>query len=1437
MTMMHQLTEQPSTAAAALGRYLGDEVATSLLNGRARPHDLYAACAQLVGARYAISTYLPRRLAERQLRAETAGPWLEWVEGTLLFTDVSGSTALAERLTALGHEGTEIVTNTLNDYFGTLIRIIERAGGDLLTFGGDALLVLFTGPDHPFVAAATGLTMLRELRGFARSVPGIGSFPLTMHIGVESGRVALVSAGLPHALRYSAMGATVNAVARAEAHGGKGELVLGPQAWAAVAAAAEGESVAPGFTRLRALRYSAPAAATPPEPAPPALSLEGLSTLASQIDQIAPYLPDTVRERILADPMQPRIEAELRPVSVLFAQVSGLSELVESLPPAAAASSVDAFLRAMQAAIQPFGGFVNKLDLADEGDKLLVIFGAPVAYEDHAERAARAALAMQEALRANANSSICHLRLRIGLNTGNVFAGNVGTAERKEYTVMGDAVNVAARVMAAAAWGEVRVTRAAADLGAGRLLLSDPRLVAVKGKAEPLELLRLDGVRAAAETPSADAPLIGRERELAWLRAHLAAAVAGQGRAVRVQGEAGIGKSRLVAALLAEARAGGARAIVVSCLSFNTGTPYAPWGELVRELCGINPDDDPDTRAARLGAALDAAGVPADDWLPLVAELARARAEDNVIVRALDPQQRQARRFEIVLALLKAAVADRPLVISFDNLHWADQISLDLWQYVAEHIASAPILMLGLHRGEIQWGSGPQGDRAEVLALAELEPAAGRSLLAALAPDLDADLREAIGGRAAGNPLFLEELLRAVHSGQAAVDALPDSLSGLLLARLDRLDERSRALLRVASVIGQRFPIGVLQSLQPDDYDAIVRQLARLDNQELTSTERESPERVHLFRHALMQEVAYQSLLYARRRELHRKIGEYLERRYADELERLRAEYGGEEAGALVQIGRNGSLLSRAARGSSSTIFLLAHHYRLSDSPERAVPYLLLAGHTARDDYANDQAELYYRWALEAAAPASPRAWEAHEALGDVLCTLGRYDEAQQEYAAILQAGDPPPAVVAEVLRSWGDALEKQGRYQEALAKLRQAEEVVSANLNQVPPLLLAAIFADMGTVLRQLGEYDQALAICEAGLARVRNDRRSAEDERLEADLQKHIGAIYGMRGQYKEAQFHFENALAALEAIDDLYGCARLYNNLGYLAQLQSRFDEAVARYERAEELARKVSARYLLAGVQLNAAYAYYCLDRYADAEAACLDLRAICDDMGDRDGVAKSNDLLGNIAFNRGDYTAALAHYDEALGLHTSLGSTYQAGNTQAMRASALAALGRYAEAAEAAAAAGEIAQRIDAPQLLLEARNAAVEIELLQLAGLPPAERSPHLDRLGAQLAENLELAEQLGSKLDSGTARRLAGILAAQRCEPFAEHFAAAEAEFAAIQSAFEQARTWAAHGKALAACNQAGAATYLKRAEEAFRRIGAAGELRRLAASNERSL
>jgi class 3 adenylate cyclase/tetratricopeptide (TPR) repeat protein len=1438
---------------------LADELARDLADPYAPPARLVEAFVHLACARSAIASYLPRILTSQLLHERLASPWLRWADGSLLFADLSGSTALAERLGALGREGTELVTAFLNQIFGTLIQVIHEYGGDLVAFGGDALLVFFGDERHPRTAARAALALQEAMRGYVQDVPGVGSFPMHLHVGVESGSVAFVSAGSPAEQHYGVLGATVNRVAVAEARARPNEVVAGPAAWAELASFAEGEQVGEGYYRISAMRAPArPHEPLPDEPAIAEAPERAIPALLDDLDQISPYVPRALLRRILAEPQLPQIEADLRPVSVLFAQVVGLEALAEALPPEQAAQAVQAYAGAMQAAIEQFGGVVNKLDVADEGAKLVGVFGAPAAYEDHAERAARAALEMQRRLAGvneriaaiahveNAtlkmqnesepsaqnqgsfsifNVAFCILKQRIGLNLGTAFAGNVGSAERKEYTVMGDAVNVAARVMGAAAWGEVWCSEASAHAIDGRMACEDRGELALKGKARPLQLFRLAGERDIQLAAGAigEGPLVGREDDLGWLRAQLDAALVGEGCAVRVAGEAGVGKSRLVAELMAEAERRGARVIPAACLSYTASIPYAAWGEWLKTLCGIGAGDPDELRANKIAARLATLGPGMDEWLPLLGDLARLDVPENRLTRGLDPQMRQARRFELLEALLLRAAQDGPVVALFEDLHWADPISLDLWRRVARGLGQRPVLLLGVHRPTAAFDE--QGDGARVLALRELSSDQSGKLVAELAGGvaLPEPLVRKLVERAAGNPLFLAELLRAVlpklqiadfrlqtevpgqstiYNLQSAIslilDDLPDSLNGLLLSRIDRLDENSRSVLRVASVVGQRVPFGVLHSIQSADQQALLRELARLDAENITQLDRLEPERVHSFRHALIQEVAYQSMLYARRRELHGRIGEYLERRYAGDLD----DYYG----------------------------LLAHHYRLSDRRDKAAEYLLKAGHAARAVYANDEAIQYYGWALDALAgdEGDPRGWEARDALGDVFATIGRYDDALVHHTAILQAPRAAADAAQRAYRKRGNIFEKQGKYAEALGELDRAMAIARSAAEGIAPLAVALICADIGLVRQRRGEYDMAIAACEQGLAAIADDPASFDDEQIEARLHSTLGAIRGMRGEYERAREHFEHSLKLRTAIDDLPGMVASHNNLGYLWQLQSAYEQAIGHYRVAEDLAKKINLRYAVVFAAGNAASALTSLGDYAGAEARAAEALAIAREINAQQSIAQSRELLGLIAYHQGDYDRALAELDEALRLNRALGSAYQEANTLMHIARALNAQGRYADAGQEARRALDQAEAIRGQVLRAESLNALAESAI----GLGDYDAAAAYAEAGAALAH------EVGNQRETGVARRLLGLAAAVRGRPFAPDFEESAALLAAIKDRFELGRTWAAYGQALrAAGNHTGGDAYLKQAQATFMSIGANGELQHLASIAERSV
>jgi class 3 adenylate cyclase/tetratricopeptide (TPR) repeat protein len=1438
---MSPSTEQDETASLPderLRRYLPP----GLIDALPGPQERAArTLAHLATARDAIATYLPRRVLHQALAADTAPPWLLWVEGSLLFADLSGSTALAEQLGALGREGTEIVTDFLNAIFGAMTDVVQSRGGDLVAFGGDALLVLFEGQEHARTAAGAALALQEALHGYVRTVAGVGRFPMHLHIGVESGRVAIVGGGTAREQHYSALGRVVNGVALAEGQAGPGEVVLGPQTRALVPSAL-GEERAGGALLLRRLDDTYAGAmptalySLPPLPEP--------ARTLDELDRISPFLPAALLDRILAAPEQPRLEADLRPVTAVFAQVVGLEHLAEALPPDGAAQAAQCYIVAMQEAVGRYGGVVNKLDIAEQGVKLLAIFGAPTAYEDHIERAARAALEMQARLDevnstittllaaraaaqgtgdpmpwANAmvgNASlvprpsplVLPLAQRIGINVGVAFAGNIGSTARKEYTVMGDAVNVAARVMASAAWGEVWCGAEVARAIASRLVCASRGTISLKGKAAPLELFRVAGERDTTSTVMAAyramGRLVGRSAELAVLHEHLAAALAGHGRAVCIVGEVGMGKSHLSAALVEEATERGARVLASACFSYTASTPYSMWGEWLKALCDIRPGEPDEQRAAKIAARLAALGAGQEEWLPVLGDLARLDVPDNRLTRGLDAQLRQERRFALLEALLLRAADEGPLVVLFEDMHWADPISLELWRQIVDAIADRPLLLLAVQRTT----AAPLAE-AHIMELRELPLPESHELIAELAPSnpIGQPLRTALIERAAGNPLFLAELVRAFSAAPLApfaasqvslpIENLPDTLNGLLLARIDRLDETSRDVLRVASVVGQRVPFGVLQALRRADQHTLVRQLTRLDEEAITLLERVEPERVHAFRQALVQEVAYQSMLFARRRELHGRIGEYLERRHAGDLD----DYYG----------------------------LLAHHYRLSDQRDKAVDYLLKAGHAARDVYANEEAAQHYRWTLDALAgdETSRRAWEAHDALGDVYATIGRYGEALEQHAAILAAPGVSAEAARRAHRKRGNILEKLGSFAAALDELDQAMALARSGAPGISPLAVPTICADISLVHKRRGAFDLAEAACEQGLTALRTTARTRQDELIEARLRSELGTIYGIRGDYARARREIERSLQMREAIDDLPGVVASHNNLGYLWQLQGDYGRAIEHYRVVEELARKIGLRYMLIHAATNAAYALTTLGRYAEAQARCDEALVIARELNAQQTISQIQNTLGIIFYRTGAYQDALAAYDAALQINRALSSAHEEANALMHRAQVLVALGETHTAQTLADDALERAIQHQAQALQVEVLNTLAEIALVR--------GDPQLAMTYAAEARALALA--IGSDDDLGVADRLLGSAAVPLGQPFEQHFDASISRFEQAGDAFELARSLAAYGEALSANgNHDGSRAYLFRARATFIALGAAGELRRLTAILERS-
>ncbi len=628
----------------------------------------------------------------------------------------------------------------------------------------------------------------------------------------------------------------------------------------------------------------------------------------------ASYTPRHISEHILA--VRGAVEGERKQVSVLFCDIVRSSTLAAELGPEEFHLVIDRFFRVALAEVHRYEGTINQF----LGDGFMALFGAPIAHEDHAQRAVLAALGI---------AAQADVKIRIGINSGPVVVGTIGDDLRVDYTAFGDTTVLAARLQAAAAPGAVLVSQHTAGLVRGYFQVED--VVPVQVKERTVHPVRVTGLGdRTARIASGDelSPFIGRDRELAELQRVLEVALGGEGQVVGLAGDPGLGKSRLA---LEFCRLAGPYATVLEgrCLSYGASIPYLPLFELVRHCCGIAADDPPDRVAAKIELRVKA--LELDMSLAHYLRHAFGVTAGDPALAGLDPQAIRARTFEALRRLLVRQAAQRPLVVLVEDLHWIDQTSEDFLAEFADELPSVPIMLMVTYRAGY---SPPWIGRSfsSQLALSPLTAVASEKIVAAVLSGRDRGLGAAIATRGEGNPFFLEELARAIRDqvADAAGATVPETVQQVLAARIDQLSAGQKAALQVAAVLGREFSLDLAEEIWDADV-SLESQLRELKGLEFLRERHGSDERTFVFKHALTREVAYDGMLQARRRELHGRAGAAAEHSQASRFEHCE---------------------------------LLAYHYSRSADPERALPFLAVAGDRARDRYANEEAVRLHRQAL-----------------------------------------------------------------------------------------------------------------------------------------------------------------------------------------------------------------------------------------------------------------------------------------------------------------------------------------------------------------------------------------------------------------------------------------------------------------------------------------
>ncbi|MEA3341000.1 MAG: adenylate/guanylate cyclase domain-containing protein, partial [Chloroflexota bacterium] len=952
-----------------LRRYLPEQRADALLAQSslvtARP------CATHLDALLrAVSTYLPRYLVEEQLRDPQPGRVSgQFREATIMFADISGFTAMSERLSRRGEEGAEKITNIVGDYFTAMLDITASQGGDLLKFGGDALLVAFFGDEHAINGCRAGAQMQQAIARF-RQVEAFGeTFSLKMTVGLGSGLLFTANLGTTEKMEYTAMGQALARMAHAEDQAEGGEIFIDEATYQVVKARVDVGETRDGCYLITHVEGSeSPGGQSSTLETAPQLRGDDLPALVAHIketvaclDALVPFLPPGLLDILRFDParMAAREKGEFRPVTIIFANFYGIEEIISRLGPEKVAETtaiLNTHFSTMHEIIHRYGGVVDKVDSYVVGHRIMALFGAPRAHVDDPERAVRAAWEMQAAMSAfdelETSAGTFALKQRIGINSGRVFAGNVGSDARHEYSVMGDEVNLTARLMSAAQEGQVLISQSTAAQVGKRFQLDEKEPVRVKGKSLAIPNYAVQGIveRYQVERAARRSPLVGRDEEWQAIWRVARRALKGDYQVLDIHGEMGLGKSRVVEELIDHWESRGGDTLFAGCPSYGRHTPYAPWVIILRQLFGLRDDDSDQERREKVASRLVAANPEWADWAALIAHLLGVPMPESSLLKSLDPKLRQQNLQRIVVSLIASEAEGKPTLLVVDDIQWIDEPSLALLNHLTTHVKSRPLLVCVTYRPEeppdLAASKQPNHTAVSLEALSEADSLALLDSQLPTTPEMPRQLKELILKNAQGIPLFIVEMAHALIESYLSYDAesglyharadlervqVPDTVSRVILSRLDRLDEQSRNMLKVASVIGREFQRWLLQSVYPYRADE-----EEMETRLLAMCQKELLDRIqvaYLFRHVMTREVAYESLLYAERRDLHRKIAQSIE-------------------------------TQRSARVDEQ-VEILAEHYTLAEDWPQALEYHLKAGDRAQAIYANEDAVHRYKKALE----------------------------------------------------------------------------------------------------------------------------------------------------------------------------------------------------------------------------------------------------------------------------------------------------------------------------------------------------------------------------------------------------------------------------------------------------------------------------------------
>jgi adenylate cyclase len=1102
----------------------------------------------------AYSVYIPM---DRRQALSSGATLPDRTKGAALFADISGFTPLTEALVReLGPQrGAEELTRQLNLVYDALIQELHRYQGSVISFSGDAITCWFD-EDVGVRAVTCALAMQEAMQYFSqvrvpsshRNAPEM-VVSLAMKAAVAVGPARRFVVGDPNIQWIDVLaGSTLDRLNETEHHANKGEVVIDQE----TADALEGNAQISEWRRHEETDECYGVVSMLESPA----TILGRRAFIQQTlteDEVSSWVLPPVYERLRRG--QGDFLAELRPAVSLFLRFGGIDYDNDD----EAGDKLDEYIRWVQNELKAYDGYLLQLTVGDKGSYLMASLGAPVAHEDDAIRAVSAALKLIKAPK----TLDCIWPIQIGISLGRTRAGAYGGFARRTYGVMGDDVNLAARLMQAAADGQILVSEGVYQATRGIFTWESLPKMKLKGKLEPVAVYQVIERQTRRtfrlQVPEYHLPMVGREAELAQCEAFLSESLKRQGRIIALVGDAGLGKTRLVAEIIQRVAERGLVGLGGECESFATETSYLVWRSIWSGFFDLETSWTPDEQIEAIRTQLEGIQPGLAQRLPLLDAVFNFHIPDNELTQAFDAKLRKTSLESLLVTCLQTRAQNTPFLIVLEDCQWIDPLSHELLEIIGRAVADLPVLIVVTMRPpELERLQVPRVNKLPKYTEVQIQPfrpEEAQELIQLKVQQLTESLNQFPEGlakriiaRAEGNPFYIEEILNYLFDKEGGTESnqtldLPTSLHSLILSRLDQLSENEKTVLKVASIIGRLFRVALLWGTYPElgDQSRVQSNLQTLQQMQITSSDPSEPELTYFFRQIVTQEVAYESLPFATRATLHGQLARYIEENYQQTVDQY--------------------------------IDLLAFHYLRGQVWEKSFQYNLLASKAAQREFANDAAVSAAERVLDSAShleevDTTEGQIAAHEIMGEVLTLVGKYDDALEHFATsreFIAAQDESPSQkmrLADLCCKIAEVYERRSEYEEAFEWLEKGLNYLDQD---APSIETARIFRLGAGIYERQGKNEDAIAWCQKSL-----DIASAIDTREGKQTLAHahylLGAIRYRLGDLRGAIHQCQTSVNIYQEIDDFVGEARAYNNMGAAFSDMGDWNQATEAYNKS-------------------------------------------------------------------------------------------------------------------------------------------------------------------------------------------------------------------------------------------------------------------------------